>query len=103
MIKIKIDNREEDLSKIDYLWINQQINRRREDGLSPSVMVTIDEQNINIILTTPNFANRYGTSNRRPNGREQQIFDLWNEFDLNRSDFSITNLIAFIRQLSRTI
>ena len=103
MVTIRIDNHEEDISRIDAQWINQQIDRRRADGLSPMVIIRIKEPYIDIILSTPGSTNNYSTSNRRPNEREQQIFDLWTKLNLNRADFSSGNVVAFIKQLDRYI
>ena len=99
MITLRIDNREEVLSEINPQWINQQINRRREDGLIPSVIIRIKEPGIDIILATPGSANSYSTSSRRPNEKEQRILDLWSRLNLNRTDFSSGNLVAFIQQV----
>jgi hypothetical protein len=41
MIKIKIGEYERMLVEADEQWINQQINRRRSDGQSICVIVTI--------------------------------------------------------------
>jgi hypothetical protein len=101
MITLRIDNREEALSEINQQWIHQQINRRREDGLLPSVIIRIMEPEINIILATPGSANSYNTSSRRPNEKEQRILDLWSRLNLNRADFSSGNLVAFIQQIDR--
>lgn len=41
MIKIKIGEAEGELGSIEESWINQQINRRRADGLSVCVRVVV--------------------------------------------------------------
>lgn len=55
MITIRIgDNLKsfEDVRNIDESWINQQINRRREDGLSVCVRVSIKESPLNMALSS---------------------------------------------------
>ncbi|MCL4560111.1 MAG: hypothetical protein M1281_05805 [Chloroflexi bacterium] len=98
MITIKIDNEEHILKEADEYWINQRINRRREDGLSVCVIVTIIENDVNIQLLTPTCYSSGGGS-KPLNMSESRVVDLWNQRGLNRSDFTGGNLIAFIKQL----
>ena len=103
MIKIQIGNSgERDLDEAGELWITQQINRRRQEGLSACVRVTIHIDDVNMALATPSCAG-VGGGGRYPNTREQRIFDLWAERGLSGTDFAPGNLIAFLKQLDRLI
>lgn len=103
MITIRIDNREVELSEVDQRWINQQINRRREDGLTPCVIIKIKEHGIDMILSTPSCEKYLGVSNRQPNKKERKIFDLWKKLNLNNENFSSGNVVAFIKQLDNMV
>jgi len=102
MIKIKIGEVERDLSNADESWINQQINRRRDDGLSVCVRVIIKENDLDMILSTPTCRSR-GGGGRPPRPREKTVFDLWNQRGLNDPDFTGGQLIAFLKQLKRIL
>lgn len=99
MITIKIGESERPLADAEPSWVNQQINRRREDGVSVCVRVTIRTQTLNIVLATPGCAG--GGGGRPPTRDEQAILDLWQERGLSRPEFTGGNLIAFLRQLER--
>lgn len=100
MIKIRIDNREENLEKISAQWINQQINRRRTDGLNPCVQIKIDEPGMKMSPSTPTCAKIPG-GGRPPNDTERYVFDLWEKLGLNKDNFSSGNIIAFLQQLPK--
>lgn len=101
MITIKIGESERALGDAEPSWINQQINRRREEGVSVCVRVTIHTQALNIVLTTPGCTG--GGGGRLPTRDEQAILDLWQERGLTRPEFTGGNLIAFLRQLERML
>jgi hypothetical protein len=100
MIKIKIAEDERSLNEVDAQWINQQINRRKEEGLSVCVRITIKNRNIDMVLSTPNCIIE-GAIARSPNPQEKEIINLWNERGLDKQGFTSGNLIAFISQLQR--
>lgn len=101
MIKIRIDETEIDISSADESWINQQINRRRADGLSVCVRVIIKEGDLDMILSTPTCASTGG--GRPPRPHEKEVFNLWNERGLNERNFTGGNLIAFLKQLKHIV
>jgi hypothetical protein len=90
------------LENVDEHWINQQINRRREDGLSVCVRVTIKEGDLDMILSTPTCGSG-GGGGRPPRPHEKVVFDLWNRRGLNDAHFTGGNLVAFLKQLERII
>lgn len=102
MIKIKIATEERPLDSVDEQWINLQINRRRAEGQSVCVMVTIQEGDLDLILSTPNCA-RSGGGTRPARPKEREVLDLWNQRGLNNADFTSGNLVAFLKQLKRSL
>ena len=102
MIRIKIGEAEGELGSIEESWINQQINRRRADGLSVCVRVVVQEGDLDLILATPTCGASGGGS-RLPRPREKMVFDLWNQRGLNDTDFTGGNLIAFLKQLKHLL
>jgi hypothetical protein len=99
MITIRIAEEERQLDAVDEQWINQQINRRRADGQSVCVIVTVHKDDLDMVLSTPNCAS--GGGGRPPRPREKEVFDLWNQRGLNDTDFTGGNLVAFLKQLRR--
>jgi len=53
LIKVMIGDAEVDLSDVNESWINQQINRRRQDGIEVCVQVKINQDDLNMVLSTP--------------------------------------------------
>ncbi len=52
MVKIRIGTSERDLREIDESWINQQVNLRRNDGVTVCARVTIHDDMVNMVLST---------------------------------------------------
>jgi hypothetical protein len=102
MIKIQIGSEDRELDNADERWINQQINRRRADGQTVCVMVTVQEGDLDMVLSTPTCGASRG-SGRPPRPGEKEVFDLWNKRGLNKADFTGGNLVAFLKQLKDLI
>jgi hypothetical protein len=98
MIKIQIGDQERELSTADEDWINQQINRRRSEGMPVCVVVTIKAGDLDMILSTPASVTRGGVG-RPPRPKEKEVFELWDHRGLNNADFTGGNVVAFLKQL----
>ncbi|MBF7081708.1 hypothetical protein IT084_01760 [Desulfallas sp. Bu1-1] len=99
MIKIIIEDNEIDLKDLDEGWVNQQINKRRQDGFEVCVQVKIQEGNLNMHLSTPTCQKPSGGGGRAPNDDEKKVFMLWEQMGLNSRDFTGGKLIAFLKRL----
>ncbi len=102
MIRIRIGNDERELSSVDEHWINQQINRRKADGQTVCVRVTVREGDLDMVLATPTCG-ASGGGGRPPRPQEKEVFDLWNLRGLNDVEFSGGNVVAFFKQLKSFI
>lgn len=100
MIKVKIGESERDRSNADAQWINEQINRRRAEGKSVCVRVTIDSSPVNFMLSTPQCGSSGGGGGRPLNADETKILSYWEKLHLNTDGFTGGNLVAFLRQIS---
>lgn len=101
IIRIKIGESERELAKASESWINQQINRRREDRISVCVRVKIQNSRLNMVLSTPTCPS--GNGGRPPTMYEQEVFDLWEKRGLNSSNFTGGHLVAFLKQLKNLL
>jgi hypothetical protein len=99
MIKIRIGDAEKDFASADEHWINQQISRRREDGQTVCVKVTVHEGDLNIVLSTPTCGGAGG--GRPPGPQEKEMFSLWKQKGLDNADFTGADLVAFLKQIKR--
>jgi hypothetical protein len=102
MINVVIGATERPVEQADQSWINEQINRRRNGGDSVCVRVRIEQNDLNMVLSTPNCGGGSG-GGRAPTERERRIFDLWEQRGLNRPHFTGGEVIAFLRQLDRLV
>lgn len=98
-IRIVIGTSERDLNDASESWINEQINRRKADGLPVCVKVLIDKPGIKMSLSTPT-CQQSGGGGRPPNADEHKIFQLWERLHLGTDKFTGGNLIAFLKQLT---
>jgi hypothetical protein len=92
---------ERNLNEADERWINQQINRRRDNDEPVCVRVRIKDGYLDLLLATPSCGG--GSGGRAPNVQEQQIINLWDKHGLFNSNFNGGNLVAFLKQLDRFI
>lgn len=100
MIRVEIGNSERTLEEASELWINQQISRRRQDGVPVCVRVHIQERErgIDVLLTTADCP-RTESGGRRPTTDEQEIFKLWDRLGLRDPVFTGGQLVAFLKQV----
>ena len=104
MVIVEIGNNRRSLSEIRPSWINKQINQRSHDGSGACVRVKINDGDVNMTLTTGHCSpSGGGGGGRKPNRKEQELFDLWNKRGLNGRDFTGGNLNAFHKQLQRLL
>lgn len=104
MVFVTIGDERRRFDAADEPWINQQIGRRRNDGVPVCARVEVNQGDLNMTLATVGCAQGGGGGgNRRPNDQEQRIFDLWTHFRLNDLDFSGGNLVAFLKQLRNAL
>jgi hypothetical protein len=97
-IRVKIGSIEKDISEVDPNWINEQINRRRAEGITVCVQVSIISDSVNLHLATSECPPFSGVS-RVLSTEENGILSLWNKLHLHDKDFSGGNLVAFLKQI----
>ncbi|MBU0910490.1 MAG: hypothetical protein KKA54_15700 [Proteobacteria bacterium] len=98
MIRVRIGDSERELPSLSESWIYQQINRRKADGLSICVRVFINDDRLNMSLSSAGCP-QDTTGGRPPTRYEKEIFDLWEKRGLNMENFHGGNLVAFLKQL----
>ena len=97
-VRIVIGSSERNINNIDPNWINEQVNRRRNEGVPACVRIIIEEGDINLSLATSDCPSSDGVR-RTLTGSENEVLDLWNKLHLSETDFSSGNLVAFLKQL----
>lgn len=103
MIFVKIGSEERRFETPDEQWINQQIHRRREDGVSVCVQVRVVQGDLSMTLATAGCPRSYGSGTWIPDEQEQRILDLWNKFGLHNQNFSGGELVAFLKHLRNAL
>jgi hypothetical protein len=97
MITVFLGGSSRELGAISEGWIKEQIERRRDGNVPICIRVEIRCRLANMTLSTIGCGNHDG-GGRLPNSVEQRIFDLWDAWKLNTSDFSAGNLIGFLKR-----
>jgi hypothetical protein len=100
MITVAIGGEPRSDTSIDAMWLAQQINRRRRDGVPVCVVVDIREPGLRMTLRTADCGPGV-PGGRRLNETERQVFELWRQHGLDASEFSPGDLIAFLQQVER--
>lgn len=102
MVRIQIGSEatERTLEDADPNWITQQINRRRREGVPICVRVYIEENGLNIRLSSSDCPG-LGGGGRPPTVDEREILERWRHFGLDGNDFAPGQLVAFLRWLRR--
>jgi hypothetical protein len=101
MILLKIGSQQRPADRADEEWINQQIERRRADGQAVCVTVTVNQDGLNMALSTPGCG--AGGAGRPPQAKEKEIFDLWGQVGLNDPQFTGSNVVTFLKRLSSLV
>ncbi len=99
MIRVRVGGNERALDDISEQWVNEQINRRRADGVPICVEVIFDTPDVRMGLSSPICGS--GGGSRPPNNHERAILDLWEKHHLNTDTFTGGNLIGFLKKLER--
>ena len=99
MIKIKIADDDRPGNPLDEEWVHQQINRRRDAGESVCVRVTLEQNELNIMLSTKTCAATGHPPITNPSPLEKKIYEFWKGRKLNAVDFTSSNVVAFIIHL----
>lgn len=100
---IKIGPSERHLGEATPPWIREKY--MQEAGLHGSVCVIVRLQapNFRMTLATPGCRLAGGGNGQKPREREQAILELWDRMNLNCSDFTHGNIVAFLNQLKRIL
>lgn len=101
MITIRINGEQRQYSGDIEPWINEQINRRKNNGATVCVEVNIHFAALNMVLRTQGCIANAAPGTRRPTIAEQQIFNLWNSLGLNEPTYNGGQVVAFLKQLRR--
>ena len=100
MVSVTIGGESRDINDATESWITQEIQRWRKANRSVCVQVSIDLSGLKMLLSTPGCGAGRG-GGRPPNLNESEVFGLWADRGLNRSDFAPGNLLAFLKQFRR--
>lgn len=98
MIKVQIDNLEQELSSLTESWLHEQIINRQKDGIPVCVRVLIKTESINLVLSSGNCTN-FGSSDRQPSTTENKIFDSWEELNLGADQINSNSLVVFLKKI----
>lgn len=101
MIKVCINGEERKYEGGIEGWINQQISRRRDDNKIVCVVVTVNQEPVNLILRTQGCAADAGGRGRQRqlSQQENNILNLWAHHGLDAVNFTGGDVVAFLKQL----
>lgn len=98
-VEVQIGSEKRSIDDSSPSWINDQINRRRRDGIPVCVQVYINKESINLRLSTPGCSGGGGGGSL--NTQEMEIVDLWRKHHLSEDSYTGGNLISFLKQIAK--
>ncbi len=101
MIRVSIGPDERSLNDVSGGWIAEQVGRRREQGGTVCIRVTVQEAGLNVVLATAGCPG--GGGSRPPTDAERRILELWRRQRLDEADFPPGRLMAFLQQLRHAL
>jgi len=99
MINVYIKDSVREVQCVTPTWLREQIEDRREDGVSVCVRVNVQSGTLNMELLSSGCSSSGTGGGRPPTPQEQEIFDLWEKRGMKKDDFNIGQLVAFLNQL----
>lgn len=99
MIKIIIGNTTRDYDNYSHDWVYQQINNRRKLNLPVCIQITIKHNEVDIILSAGECPSG-NPAQRESRPRENELFDMWEKYELKQNDFSPKQLVKFLDKIS---
>jgi len=102
-VVVKIGNQEHDLAQADRHWVISQIKDQQNDNGGVCVQIVINDGDVNLRLCSGACPSTGGGGGRRPNAKEQEIFDLWNRSGGKASHLGGGEIVAFLTQLQRIL
>jgi hypothetical protein len=97
MSYIRIGAEQRDLADVDQQWLSEQLRRRKADGGSTCIQVSLKTSSIDILLSTPECGGG-GGGGRAPTAQERLLFDEWAKRGLNDPGYSVGDIISFLQQ-----
>ena len=102
MITIRIGTSERRERDIDARWITDQVNARRGEGKKICVLFNINCGDVNLNLPSKNCPNSGGGGGgRKPNAKEQIIFDEWRKKRFPEQDVNPGMVVSFCEFVKR--
>jgi hypothetical protein len=103
MATITINGLQRSLSDATPQWIHDQIDPRGRDGVAVCIQVKIDTSEIRIALSTPTCQQSGSGGGRSPNRQEAQVLRIWEDEKLHTNQFSVGNVIAFVKRVTQLL
>jgi hypothetical protein len=101
MVTIEIGGDPRPIQHADASWIANELGGRQHQNGSVCVSVNVQEPGANFRLITPGCGSGRGTKTLSP--LETEILALWIDHRMNTNDFTVGNLISFVRRLVRLL
>jgi len=98
MVTVRINEIERDYSEINNGWIASQITNREKENIKICVVITIKTDRIGLVLLTK-ACPRDGYGAKTLNEEEREIYERWEDCELNDDEFDLQNLIKFIKSI----
>lgn len=102
MFTVRIGTETRDIGDATENWINEQVNRRRRERQAVCVELVVNTSGLNLRLATAGCGAGGGGS-RPPNANESRVLKLWEHRGLSATDLTAGQVIAFLKELRRSI
>jgi hypothetical protein len=98
MSTVTIGVAERNLDAVTPEWVEHEVQHQRRHHRAVCVRLSLHHGPVNMRLATPTCASSPG-GGRPPNAPEQELFNEWNQRGLGSNDWTVHNLIAFLKHV----
>lgn len=97
MIEVDLNGTRYNASDMNPGWLNEQIRRREDNGVSVCLRVCINRDDVSLSLSWGDCGKASG--GRKPSSEEQGVLAIWNKLDCGTGPINPGKLIAFLNQI----